>query len=273
MFSQHFPTRRITVELDNYCNLASVHLDCPAQFQDGKTKLPLGTIYDIIDTAGKYNYNGAFAWHMYNEPCVDRQRLLDVCRRVRDKCPTSVGSLIWTNGDYLNERFVRDLMVAKVYAFRVSVYTSQAADRLRELVLAVPTAPWYFSEFLQYFDNRMEHYDETAHDPRPCHAPLTDITINHQGKIVMCCMDWKFMQNFGDVKELGFELAMKNALEYMEEAQAILESGAKPFATCRGCKLVRPPHPENVVGAKFPNPTKLVDDKLKAHDPREKGPA
>jgi len=52
--------------------------------------------------------------------------------------------------------------------------------------------------------------------------------------------------------------------------QELLERGVRPTTLCKGCRLVRPPHPENVVGARFPNPVKIVDEKLKAHDKRSK---
>lgn len=266
-------TRRITMELSNWCNLAPIHKDCPAHQAGPKTVLPTEVIHTVIREAGAAEFTGTFAWHLYNEPLADH-RIVDLCRYVKNQCPTSKGSLIWTNGDYLTAQLARALHDNGAYAIRVSVYTTEAANRLRDLAYCTPFVNWHFSSYLQGFDSRLEQYDQGATPAqltgrKPCHAPLTDLTINHRGDLCLCCMDWQAKHSYGNVVRDGFLPVLNAAAPKMLAAQVALVDGCRDHPVCVSCIRERPADPD-VLHATVPSPVLFPehDNTADTFDPR-----
>lgn len=261
-------THRIAMELSDWCNLAKLHEACPAHHRPGKTFLSTKVIEDVVGYAGRVGYKGAFCWHIYNEPLADK-RIVSLCEMVRDRCPTSMGSLIWTNAELLDADLARTLVKAKVYLFRVSLYTKKIAERMREVALEVPEANWAFSSYIQGFDDRREQYTRRNDRRNPCYAPLVDLTINHNGHLQLCCMDWACSTTFGDLNSQSFEQAMGEAYPMMKQVQSDLIGGERLFRICQGCDLERPQKPEELQGlSKLPLDNIELDNRNPIYDPR-----
>lgn len=263
-------THRIAMELSDWCNLAKLHAACPAHEQKGETTLHTHIIEDVVRYAGRVGYKGAFAWHMYNEPLAD-SRIVQLCQLVKDKCPTSMGSLIWTNGELLTAEMARALVNAGVYLFRVSLYTQQVAKRLRTIALDVPEANWAFSCYIQGFDKRIEQYEDTRRSDRavPCYAPLVDISINFNGEVQLCCMDWQHTVTFGNLNLCSFEDFLKRRHQDMLAMQKDLVAGIRRHRVCKGCTLERPANPETLRGvSKLPPENLELDNINTTYDPR-----
>lgn len=272
-------TKRITMELSNWCNLASLHKDCPAHTAGPKHVLHNSIIEDVVETCASLDYTGSFAWHMYNEPMADK-RLASLCRLVKQSCPKSKGTLLWTNGEYLTVEKAKELVEAGVYLFRVSIYTVEMANKLREIALQVPEANWRFSNFIQGFDSRLTQYDAPKKEPagapnartvfRPCHAPLTDITITHKGQVILCCMDWKHENVFIDLNMVPFSEFIEYHFSQMESVQKNLVKGIRTLPLCRRCTLEREADPSDTPGAPLPPENLEFDNRTLRFDPRTK---
>jgi hypothetical protein len=245
-------TQRITLELSNQCNLAPLHALCPAHHVTEKKELSTAIVHDVIQWAGKHKFQGGFAFHIYNEPMMDK-RLLDFCAYVQQHCPTSKGVLIWTNGAYLKQDTLERLLLFGVHTIRVSLYTEKERDRLQELAFNNPKAPLIFSWEIQEFDNRLKKDDTsgeiTGH--RPCHSPLVDLTINHEGKLVLCCMDWNASVPFGDLNKSRIAEVYGAAESRMKKIRDDLIAGTRHYRMCRSCVFPRTEDPNAPIGRKL----------------------
>lgn len=252
-------TKRITFELSNDCNLAPIHEKCPAHHVKRIEALDTGIIHKTIDWAASQGFTGGFAFHMYNEPLMDK-RVYDLCEYIQKKCPTSMGTLIWTNGAYLRQPTLDKLLARKVHTIRVSTYTKRDQERMEALALANPHAPLLFSFGIQVFDERLTK--DAGHpqpqDTRPCYAPLVDLTVNHQGKLVLCCMDWNASVTYGNLYEQGVEELLRDNFTRMKLVYDQLSTGNRIFDMCRQCRMPRMANPNAAPGIRNPRPRQVA---------------
>ena len=239
-------TRRVTLELSNLCNYAGRHPRCPAHGPDGRQILPARIVYDVLGTLADCHFDGCLAWHVYNEPLLD-PRLLHFVAHARKCCPDA-DVLLWSNGWYLDKTLAEELIAAGVRRLTLSAYSDKEYERfetLRERLKRAPIdgrpASVHVLRVRQLDGRLAKGPDGGTTGRRPCHAPLSDLTIRASGHVGLCCFDWAQRETFGNLHEAGFRSAMEAAAGRMEHLQAELTRGLRTLQVCRRCHTWRAP--------------------------------
>lgn len=222
--------RTIYIGLSNICNYSHIHEKCPLHNQKEKMILPSHLVYKLIDELDDINYQGLIAFHLYNEPLADR-RLFDFISYVKSK-EKSLKIFILTNGYYLDQELADKLYDYGIYKLEVSAYTREEYERLKKLNVKVP-----YRVSCQELDSRLNIYDSVITNIKvPCYLPLTDIAINCNGDIILCCLDWKGEYVFGSLVHDSL-LAVLDKRE-RSEIYKKLSRGERIFPICRRCTFI-----------------------------------
>ncbi|MFR7976323.1 MAG: SPASM domain-containing protein [Intestinibacter bartlettii] len=223
-------TNRITFELSNMCGYADIHKKCPLSKEKSRKLLPSSIVYETLDIMEKYKYSGVISFHRYNEPLM-YPRLLDFIRYAKNKCPKS-DIFILSNGYYLTQQLLDELIEAGVSIIDVTGYSNEEFNRISNLESSIP-----LRVFSSKFDNRLAIYDYDEkyikNDKIPCYWPLTDIIITRDGEVGLCHFDWKNKYSFGSLKEKNIEdiiLSSDIVNTYNE-----LTRGIRKFELCKKC--------------------------------------
>ena len=103
---------RVEIEISSFCNRVCSY--CPNSFIDRRAlreKMSDELFSSIIGQLAEIDWNGILTFHRYNEPMSDRDYLISRMREARTKLPRAALT-IFTNGDYLNEDYLRELYAA-----------------------------------------------------------------------------------------------------------------------------------------------------------------
>lgn len=221
-------TARVTFELSNLCNYAVFHQSCPLHRETTHLILPQKIVNGVLDCLQKYRFQGIIAFHNYNEPLID-PRLFLFIKTAKEKCP-QCSILIWTNGYYLNQVIMDELVEFGVTQIIVTAYNEAEFERISALQTGIS-----LEVKRAYFDDRLNLYDKepVTEDLRPCHAPLHDILITRDAKVGLCCFDWKRQHCFGDLNEANLEQIIfeSDLLSVYRE----LSAGRRIFDICKVC--------------------------------------
>jgi radical SAM protein with 4Fe4S-binding SPASM domain len=223
--------QRVSFELSNICNYSVAHKKCPASRVKVKKTLPTAVIRKVLTELGGAGYSGVIAFHRYNEPLIDPRLfyLVDLARRV---CPDGK-VLILTNGFSLTQMLADDLASLEISMLVVSAYSGSEMKRLSALEVKVP-----YKVFFSQLDDREDVYTAKPLDlDERCLAPVRDLTINVDGKIALCCLDWQNRYEFGDLNNFGLA-EMLTSQEFIESARNLGLKG-RHLDICRRCNMTR----------------------------------
>jgi len=127
--------------------------------------------------------------------------------------------------------------------------------RLEKLAFENPDVNFVFSWEIQQFDDRLNKNEisptEKIQAPyTPCYAPLVDLTINHAGKLVLCCMDWDASVTFGDLNVHSMQEVMRDVNQRMKLTQYYdrLKAGLRDLHMCKSCAFPRTMDPNMPIG-------------------------
>lgn len=220
--------KRISFELSNLCNYASIHERCPASKVKDKKILSTGIVHKVIDEMAEIGYQGVFAFHRYNEPLIDN-RLFDFIKYAKSKCPKSK-ILILSNGYLLTQEVADKFKELAIWVLAVSAYSEPEFDRLTKLDVKVP----YFV-FYSILDDIYTIYDENARGLNlECGAPLRDFNVNVFGQVPLCCLDWKNKYIFGNLEnETIGDIVRKES--FRDVLDGLLRK-KRNLDICKGCK-------------------------------------
>ena len=224
-------TNRISFEISNMCNYAHIHKRCPASMAGPPMTLSFKIIHHVTELLSGAHYDRKICFHAYNEPTID-PRLQRLIRMARIACPNS-DIFIYTNGSMLDQTMLYELVEAGASSFRVSAYTDSEYERLTALRVSVP----YHVERMDIkkrWIERINVYELPENGfKEPCHAPLTDMQIDHQGRIRLCCVDWQSRHVFGDLKKEDWRAIMSSGK--LHEAYDKLRRGDRFLDLCKRC--------------------------------------
>jgi MoaA/NifB/PqqE/SkfB family radical SAM enzyme len=224
-------TNKVSIELSNLCNYSMIHKKCPINKIKTPIILPSKIVYSIIDTLKKFSFSEKIAFHTYNEPLID-PRLFKFIEVARESCP-SCEIYICTNGYYLNQVMAEELSIVGVNKIHVSAYSNREFERLSKININIP-----FSVERMKLDDRLNFYESSEKSfSEPCHAPLSEIIVTREGKISLCCLDWKRKYVFGDLHYQNLEEILKEGK--LHSLYAKLSKGERNLALCRRCGWVR----------------------------------
>lgn len=223
--------RRISFEISNACNFSTYHKKCPASWVKIKKTLPINIIERVLTELSEIDYEGVVAFHRYNEPLID-PRLFYLINLAHTLCPNSK-ILILTNGFYLTEQLALELSKLNIWILAVSAYSNDEFKRLSSIDLKIP-----YIVFNSILDDRKDIYSKDPLDLKvACMAPLCDLTINVEGKVVLCCLDWKNINEFGNCDDAKLSDIINN--QYFIGVAKDLSNKNRCLDICRRCNMVR----------------------------------
>lgn len=166
----------------------------------GKIEMPLGRMsmhlfLKIIDELK--DFRGAIHLYLRNEPLLDK-RIVDLARIARERTKASIK--ISTNGALLTKDLAQDL--SKYCTIIVNDYGNQVGERVREWadiknMIVIPRGENVIME------NRAGNLPD-----RPvvkldafCVRPFEQLYVAFDGRVVICCQDWKLEEVLGNVAE------------------------------------------------------------------------
>jgi hypothetical protein len=213
------------------CNYATFHRKCPVSRAREREVLPTAIVRDVLNELGEHNYQGELCFHNYNEPLLD-PRLLMLIVEAGQRCP-GIQPFLWTNGFYLTQDLVEDLEKAGLKKIVISAYSDVELHYLEDLEFSCDVTlqrVWQLDDVLQMYD--WPEQECTS----PCFAPLGDVIIHSDGRMGLCCLDWKRTVTFGSLKEqrLGSVLARDEVRKVCDG----LRAGQRTLALCRRCHRI-----------------------------------
>lgn len=223
--------RHVYFELSNMCNYASIHPQCPVSMQKKKIILKSSIVKKVIDELGKNNFHGYISFHRYNEPTND-PRLFEFISYAKKFCSRAKVRLL-TNGFYLNQTMVDELYESGITILDVSGYGFKEYNRLINLKAKFP-----YRVFFSVLDNRKSLYErEKINLTKPCFAQTNDLTINCEGKIPLCCLDFKNKHIFGDLNKDSLKKIVNS--RFFRRVFSNLSHGKRSLDLCSRCNWSR----------------------------------
>ena len=233
-------TKQISIEINTICNNSKIHKSCPIHYME-KEAMSLNIIEKILVELGKYNYNGILSPYSYSEPTID-PRLYIVLDLIRKHIPNSIPYLI-TNGFFITQTTVKELIERGVRRFQFSGYTSDDYEKLYKIAEEFKNKASFKVKkvfpFNDKLDKRVDRYNITPINiDKPCHAPLEHLLINVKGDVALCCYDWKYINTFGSVKEKSLKEIITS--DKVIETYLFLKKGERHrLDICSKCDMVR----------------------------------
>lgn len=223
--------KRVSIELSNLCNYATLHKKCPLHLVVKPIILSQQIVYHVLDFLSYHDFTGKIAFHTYNEPGID-PRLFLFIKYARDKCPKSYIFLM-SNGYYLDQNLLDDYKSTGLDEIIISAYTESEYARISALN---PSVKLTINKC--QLDERLNLYQRNEINiKKPCHAPLNELIITREGNVGLCCLDWKREVIFGDLHKETIEIILnkENLLNTYEE----LSHGLRKHNICRRCDWSR----------------------------------
>jgi len=194
----------VFLELSNQCNLAQSHKKCPANLVTKPVVLPTEIIEKTLQELSGMDFQGEICWHRYNEPLVD-ERLPILIRMARELFPNNKIRIL-TNGLLLTPQM------------------KELFDKKQVFVLVSKPG---------LLDNRLTLYDDPVINlNQPCWG-MEELTVTCHGDVGLCCMDWKNIQTFGNLKEKSLKEIMVE--ERYLKARLDLMHGHRVLEPCIRC--------------------------------------
>lgn len=219
LFTRH--VEQVEFETTSYCNRTCSF--CPNSFIDRLSEqlaMPEPTWQAILDGLHEMEYSGAVIWSRYSEPLSER-RIVERIREVREAAPRALIG-IYSNGDYLDADYLRELEDAGLHHLWVDVYfpdddvyDSEAAVEYHDKFLnRIKRSATLFAnktelcyriqservEILSHVRNMAAMKAMNLSDrggliqiaPRtvraaPCFMPYKNLIIDWDGTVVICC--------------------------------------------------------------------------------------
>jgi len=180
-------------EICRECNLGEKHALCPNQHPERYANLDTSTpltnekiIELAIEAYKEHEFIGYVGFHYYNEPLLEKRRILQIITAVREEVPHAK-FVLWTNGTMFDES------TTWLGVFDKIVVTNYAREKFPQLkdhkdVTILKAA----------LDKRIE-LDGGKFNKKPCVRPYAEFIVDYYGNVHLCCMDWKGEVEIGNV--------------------------------------------------------------------------
>jgi hypothetical protein len=215
----------LSFEVSEACNLSARHPLCPSnrpeRYPPPKHREPMRNEQIVQITTAfykQYNFNGFIAWHWYNEPLMDRQRIL----RLQDQIALEVPDAqfwLWTNGTLLDGKDI-------LHEFeRVTVTDYGGCPHIAECVKGLPHVQVQGPNF----DDRIHHGEHRTWAVK-CRRPYIEFPIDFFGTVHLCCQAWTWDRRVGSIHSMALsELILRFKYDRIRAEQGNWTD------TCRGC--------------------------------------
>lgn len=248
-------TQLLCFELGSECNLGEAHRRCPNQHPERYSHVDTSRVLDddtIVEVAermyGEFHFTGLVAWHYYNEPLIQAQRMFGLMDRIKERVPQS-RFLLWTNGTYLPEdcsefrvfdqAFISTYHLRGVYGTfcdsstcsRRDFYSLSPAEALKQHVRKVIVLDGNL-------DGRLDAMGETEND-NPCARMHVEFVVDNFGNVHLCCHDWRGLASPGNVfrDDLAILVSRWERIRDSISGQRMTEDAPE---VCRRCRMRSP---------------------------------
>lgn len=233
--------QRVAFELSNRCVNAKEHLRCPAHTKLGDEPANLASrhVEHVLTTfqARIPEFRGFVYFHLYNEPLAD-PRLIEFVRMARSTLPKALIQ-ITTSGWNLDQVLLDELAAAGARAVRVSIYDKPTLERVKRLKVPAnlnlihdARAPEDWRGTLRTDIPAVYEAPATVVGKR-CRAPLRQLCIGYDGRILLCCQDWARTVTFGSLGQLTLDAILDQ--DSVAIAYTNLSRGVRLYDVCKRC--------------------------------------
>lgn len=266
--------KRVEVETHSFCNRRCDYCPNAAGDRLGENRRMDDDVWNrIIHDLSEINYNSNMVLNSYNEPLADRFILERLCQ-ARAAMPNA-RLCVYTNGDYLNARYLDELAEAGLNLLSVSIHLSPGESfqaltvlnkfselsiriaqplKFKEIVanrhvLAEVTHPKLAIELrgINYFEsgtnrgNLVEGIKMPPPRTSPCYFPFTHFYVGYSGNIVPCChirSDAPAHQHYliGNICEFGSVYQAYASTKAVAWRRHLISSDEKQ-EPCRSCSV------------------------------------
>ena len=233
----------VNIETRSVCNGKCAF--CPAS-QPGlrpDRHMPWSTFQTVIDQLAVLRFPGEIAFYINNEPLLDK-RLPEMIAYARQACPAA-SLTVSTNGILLTLDRARELFGAGTDRLLVNLYTPDQSwyPRVHEIARELPEPLWKKTYvFLRRVDDTISNragsspnLPQLAQSVRAfCELPFNQINIATDGQVGLCCQDYFFSENLGNVTEQQL-LSIWFGPKYRRIRDALLDYDRTATRICSVC--------------------------------------
>jgi radical SAM protein with 4Fe4S-binding SPASM domain len=193
----------------------------------------------IVDQLAEMGFWGRLSPHFYGEPLLD-ERLSKLMAYARKKLPLTK-LVIFTNGDLLDPELYKELVDAGVDGFLVTQHGEKPSPKLVKLRRQREEKPdrgirFDYRVFTSESElsNRAGLVDHAVLETKTdCDIPSENITIDHEGNVILCCNDYHSTVTWGNVREQHLTEIWQGK-EY-QRIRRNLKKGEFELEICRKC--------------------------------------
>jgi 2-deoxy-scyllo-inosamine dehydrogenase (SAM-dependent) len=225
-------TNRVSIQISNLCNYVHLHRGlCAAGNAREVQILPTRVIKEVVSDLKEMGWGkeSILAFHAYNEPLID-PRLLLLVQYVKKELP-DVCPYLMTNGWYLNEHLMVDIIEAGFERITITSYSREERRRLSPIVHAFPEVRMHIGRLKP----QMLNPGKGPSYYKRCHAPLCDLTIRSSGNVGLCCIDHAETVVYGNVYRESLISILQRELPGMEKLQNELRCRRRSLNVCKTC--------------------------------------
>jgi MoaA/NifB/PqqE/SkfB family radical SAM enzyme/tetratricopeptide (TPR) repeat protein len=201
-------TQLLVLEVGAKCNLCNLHHECPtlSRPQTGKLLTDDKIITLATQAYQKHGFRGLVAWHYYNEPTLQINRILGLMERIRAVVPSS-RFLLWSNGTVQCD----DPRMAMFEQAFISNYFDNES-LLRKRFGSIKN----LNVWTPVFDARLMAPTGEPSNQR-CLRPFVEIPVDAFGEVHLCCQDWKNEVKIGNVWSDSWEDILAKRLAILKK--------------------------------------------------------
>jgi len=209
----------IAIQTQTECNYDCSF--CP----NNKIERPHGTMKKrlfkkIIEDLADMNYTGTVFLHLMNEPFIDKRMVdfIDIARsRIRSKI------IIFTNGSLLTEELIK--RIPEDVKILLNDYTGGKIIERVKVMNAGLNFIFRVRSDNEYLSNRAGNVFSPTKSPYKlfCVRPFRNIYVGFDGRVPLCCQDWKFEEVMGNARKQSLQ-EIWSGNEYEKKRKELLKS-------------------------------------------------
>ncbi len=222
------------IETFSVCNRKCEFCFNHPRFEQRKQgKMPTEMWEKIMDQLAEIRFSGRIGPHFFNEPLLD-ERLPHLIEYARKKLPYA-WIQINTNGDFLNEELLLKLYAKGVNYFFITNYDKAEKPLLKNLEIKFPALVSVVKNSDMW---RTDRGGEIFHKKKlldtSCLRPSSQIVINWEGKVLLCCMDYYARYSFGNLNDRTL-FSIWWDKNFIVTREKIKQTRQKGFPICHNC--------------------------------------
>jgi MoaA/NifB/PqqE/SkfB family radical SAM enzyme len=292
----------VQVQTISWCNRSCSF--CPSQKLERKLELmSLETYQRVLDELAAIGFSGRFSPYLQGEPLLDKR--LPQLVAMASKTLPNAKLLIQSNGDFLKADNGLLLFEAGLHKLIINAYDddggriSHLSEIVREIVKKMPDVKFIRGDFRRMIRLEPQRHisrevcieDKTAWKrdtqdnwagnvplipplkqplKKSCFRPFTQLYVQHNGNVVLCCCDWKGEVVFGNLNEASLVEVFSGELATMYRENLARKN--RKMKLCELCdfKAKRPitytlPEPTIIVGLLYIKGMLWINKWLKAN--------